>query len=346
MVSPSQVGTKEKSAGRLYPLSQPTRSIQQKPVFRVLEDSALQDAQVSQSPISGEQQVLCTLGPRFDFSSPDADWLLLEFDLLCQDNLHKEPSSSVNNLNTKVPYELSDGILSTNPTINRVTPLLLGSSPLRSSRESTVRRVKGVAQFILSKVVSRTPVCFRPNEKSAPNHILFWMKETLECGHKQAVYPEEGETFTARRRSCHECLKEFVQAVEGKKPVQGIVRATKKKIAGNSVWPLAFAALLVLACVLWFRSHRPIGYTYAAPDDTFYVVDQFSDFDFLMQRTHLGVSQPMMTLHFCHDYMPLFKAGMTLTWFSFEDRGSCISIAPADRGYVIERGPDHWPIFN
>ena len=329
MVEAGKIRVEENSTGRMYPLSQSSRSLQQKPVFRVLEDSALQDAQVSQSPISGEQQVLCPIPPRFEFSSPDADWLECEFSLL-MDTLRD---------GTTVPYrELS--------TPAKVPPLLLGYTPRRLLRESTVRRVRGVAQFILSKVVSRTPVCFRPNEKSAPNHILFWMKETLECGHKQAVYPAEGETFTARRRSCHECLKEFVQAVEAKKPVQGIVRATKKKVAGNSIWPLLFAALLVLACVLWFRSHRPIGYTYAAPTDTFYIVDQFGDYEFLMQRIHQGVALPPMTYHFCHDYQPLFKAGMTLTWFSFEDRGSCISIAPADRGYVIERGPDHWPIFN
>lgn len=284
-----------------------------KPAFKVLEAEAFS----SQCPITSR-----TASPElFAFSFPITD-----DDLLCEFDLYvsKVLSISVNNCAfDSLPSSASEG---TKVTSVRTAP------PVKSRKG--VNRVSGVMQYIYQKVVSRKFVGFRPSPKSAPEKILFWVKETLECGDSLAVYPVPGENFTARKRSCHECLMRLIKAVE-KKPAQAY-HETKKKMTGSGVRELAFVSLLVIVVLLWFRYHQPISYTYAEP---IHVLRKIDDYRFVMQRA----GKPPFTYHFCPDYTPRLEPGMTLLWLSFEDYGKCISIGPADRGYVIERDINGWP---
>lgn len=240
-------------------------------------------------------------------------------------------SISLHNLTTKAPCGVFDGLRNSRVQGTKIT------TRSGQTREIRVQRSSGLSQFTYQPVVSRTFIGYRPSPKSAPEKILFWVKELLGCGHKQAMFPVPGETFTARKRHCGECAKEAVHAIEGKKPVERVLQP-KRKQTGNSVWPLVWAFVLVVAAILWFRAHQAISYTY---NESFRVLAQINPQTFIMQR----IGQPPVKLRFCNDYLPKFEPGMTLTWFSYEDRGSCVSIAPANRGYVILRGSDHWPII-
>ena len=165
------------------------------------------------------------------------------------------------------------------------------------------------------------------------------MKETLECGHKQAVYPTEGETFTARKRSCHECLKEFVQAVESKKPVQGIVRAAKRKAAGNGIRELAFASAAVIILVFAAHLEKQRTFIFQAPADKFQILKRFDAYNYQFRKIHTEhgrITTSLVHAKFCNGYEPPLSAGETLTRLAYIDMGSCWFIESKGLGYDFE----------
>jgi hypothetical protein len=115
-----------------------------------------------------------------------------------------------------------------------------------------------------------------------------------------------------------------------------------RRQTGRSVWELACAALFLIGIGIFAMSLRETGYTYSAPENKFRVLEQINNYDFVLQRVENGLALPPSEFRFCHDYQPLFSPGMTLSWFSYADRGSCQSIKAADKGYVLERH-NHWP---
>ena len=235
----------------------------------------------------------------------------------------------------------------------------------------------------LRLVKSRKPKAFRPRPEQDPDYILAFVVETLECGHKlEFNFLEEAEPLTAKRRVCPQCSTTSLP----KKPSQSVgsgestnhiasrlqnlleradaeinpdkraamlncarelSRKLRTKQVGESVWwAIGFAAVCVAIFVGIAAKNEPKGYTFSAPDHYVRVIERIDDHAFVLQRVDNGIPQVKMVYHFCKDYAPLFDAGMTLSWFSYDDRGSCISIAPSDRGYVIERGSDHRPTIN
>jgi hypothetical protein len=112
---------------------------------------------------------------------------------------------------------------------------------------------------------------------------------------------------------------------------------------GVSRWELACAALFLVGIGIFAMSLRETGYTYSAPETKFRVLEQINSHDFILQRVENGIPQYPTELHFCHDYQPRFEPGMTLVFLSYSDRGSCVSIAPKDKWYVVEKGAHHWP---
>jgi len=123
------------------------------------------------------------------------------------------------------------------------------------------------------------------------------------------------------------------------------VRDMKRSKGRSWEWPVAFALCCVVIFAVAMSAHRPTAYIYSAPQSYFRIVERIDDYDFVMQRVSDGKAQIPVVLHFCHDYKPLFEAGMTLQWLAYDDRGSCQSIAATDRGYVIVRDFQHMPIL-
>lgn len=113
--------------------------------------------------------------------------------------------------------------------------------------------------------------------------------------------------------------------------------------SGRSWFALCVASVCVICWGLWMHSLRAASYIYSAPEDSFRIIKQINQFDFVMQRVHEGIPQLPAVMHFCHDYQPRFEVGMSLAWLGFDDRGSCQSIGPKDRGYVIERDSNYQP---
>jgi len=119
-----------------------------------------------------------------------------------------------------------------------------------------------------------------------------------------------------------------------------------RRNSGFSWWvPVLFATLAVAIFLLWLILSEPKAYFYVAPQTAWRVLEKISDSEFVMQRVEMGAPQVPEVKHFCSDYSPRFLPGMTLQWFSYEDRGDCISIAQKSLGYVIMRGADHWPLL-
>lgn len=55
----------------------------------------------------------------------------------------------------------------------------------------------------LKKVIHRKPVPFQVSE-NAPNYLLCYVVETLECGHTVTTYPQV-DPLIAVRRDCKDC---------------------------------------------------------------------------------------------------------------------------------------------
>lgn len=125
--------------------------------------------------------------------------------------------------------------------------------------------------------------------------------------------------------------------------VRELTRRLRKEAGFSPWWPLGFAALSGCVLLGMFIAHQPKSYIYAAPDEYVRVLQQINAYDFTLQVVNQGQSLQPTVLHFCHDYQPLFEAGMTLNWLSYEDRGACQSIVAKRNGYHLVRGSDHVP---
>jgi hypothetical protein len=130
-------------------------------------------------------------------------------------------------------------------------------------------------------------------------------------------------------------------------PIRHLAR-TLRKFAGYCHWPLTFAGVCASLLVLWIYSLQPKGvYIYSVDDHddpvSWRVLEQKNDFDFVLQKVERGIPQPPSVAYF-RGYRPRFEAGMTLTWFSFIDRGQWWDITPGEYGYRILRDQNLCPI--
>jgi hypothetical protein len=309
--------------GTLYPVPQPLKSRQQKPVFQVLENSATSDAVVTKSEherIANPKQRPITSTRSFEsisyaFSFPLCDLLICEF-----------PEFVTNSEQTEKKGH-------TEQTVTSVT----SNIPVKISR---------VMHYIYQKVVRRKPVPYQPSPKN-PSYLLCYVEEELECGHKVTVHPSSLETLTARKRNCHECSSWFggLKLPEGKKANASILRSYEriKKQAGKSLWPLLFAA--ACACVFVYFAHpwakTRVFCSTCTPQTSFRVLKSYNKRDFLMQRVVDGIPEPPEMRRFDED-SPL-EMGFTVTYLRFEDRGSVWSVRGIDPYFRLERDEKGWP---
>jgi hypothetical protein len=216
------------------------------------------------------------------------------------------------------------------------------SSASLDDTESPVERLSRVAHYIYQRVIRRKAVPFQPSPKNS-EHILYFVKEELECGHTVEVYPDGVETFTARKRNCHECSSWFggLKLPAGKKPNASILRSYEriKKQAGESQWwALIFggACLGLLALIVF--THLPKLYVYQYPADTFQIVQKIDPFHYKMRRVHAGLDSfsREFTTTFCSNYPLAFSAGETLIWLAYEDKG-CWDVSGKELGYLFLR---------
>lgn len=84
-------------------------------------------------------------------------------------------------------------------------------------------------RFTYQRVIRRKLKAFQPQPKDL-KHILCYVEEELECGHKVDVYPTGEETFTARKRNCHKCCEWFgaLKLPGGRKLNASIVRSYER----------------------------------------------------------------------------------------------------------------------
>src|SRR6185312_14875714 len=216
-------------ARTLYPVPATVKPVQHKPVFKMLDESATYDALVTKT--EHEALAKAKLGPitstksfesiSYAFSFPLCDLLICEF-----------------------PESVTDSEqVSTN----------VGLSTSFVPESQLAEKISRVAHYIYQKVVRRKAIPYQPSPKN-PKYLLCYVEEELECGHKLTIYPNDGETLTARKRNCHECSSWFggLKLLPGKKANASILRSYEriKKQAGKSIWPLVFAALAFCAFVL------------------------------------------------------------------------------------------------
>ena len=228
-------------------------------------------------------------------------------------------------------------------------------------------RVPRALQFIYQKVVRRKPVPFIPNEKN-PEYILCYVKEELECGHTIVVHPHDGETLTARKRSCHECSG-FIAGLklpELKKKAQSVKETVKRKAqAGSMWWPIAFVAACALLAVYLIH---PFARTYvlcslaecASPRVSLRVIQKLRPKAYVLQEVVDGVPEAPEVRYF--DIDPPFQPGFTIAKLKFEDRGdewavsqfnpyfwllrdkAGVPITPANCPNVMTK-PDYWEVL-
>lgn len=202
-------------------------------------------------------------------------------------------------------------------------------------------KVSRVALYIYQRVISRKIVPFQPSPEKSPGYLLAYVEETLECGHKVTVYPIDGEHFTARKRSCHECSGQFGGLIlPKKKPSVAALRQPRKRQAGKvNWWAIGFAFCSAAAVAIVLIVKTPATKILLAPETYVRVLHQYNAYDFQLQEVVHGVPQQPSVWHFCHDFAPQFEAGYTLTQLKWFDNGSCSEIAPRyiHHAYHIER---------
>lgn len=174
--------------------------------------------------------------------------------------------------------------------------------PLTDTKPSPVERLSRVAHYIYQRVIRRKAIPFQPSPKNS-SHLLYFVKEELECGHTVEVYPDGVETFTARKRNCHECSSWFggLKLPEGKKPNASILRSYEriKKQAGKTQWwAIAVAAFCTASFISIAYLCRPKLTIWQYPEDEVRVLAQYSPFDFQLQQIHEGVPQIPTVFHF------------------------------------------------
>lgn len=80
---------------------------------------------------------------------------------------------------------------------------------------------------MMQRVVCRLPIAFQPH-KQAPDYLLCYVRETLDCGHIVHTFPFI-DPLVAVRRNCHKCDEEIAK----KKPAASVTTAGKNKIGGK-----------------------------------------------------------------------------------------------------------------
>lgn len=204
-----------------------------------------------------------------------------------------------------------------------------------------------MAMYCYQSVERRILFGVRPNPRKAPDYILCGCREILACGHEVITYGHEGERLIARKRNCHECARWFggLSLDDIKKPVQRAAPAAKDKMAGHGYyWPItfAFAAASLLAFAIYL--HIPKVQIYQEPHVSVRVLQQFNTWDFRLQTVIDGIPQTPSVWHICpQGDPPLFEIGMTLTRWTFIDKGKCVEIGPGQNAYVIKRDSKGWP---
>ena len=309
-------------ARTLYPVPATVKPVQHKPVFKMLDESATYDALVTKTEHEALAKV--KLGPitstksfesiSYAFSFPLCDLLICEF-----------------------PESVTDSEqVSTN----------VGLSTSFVPESQLAEKISRVAHYIYQKVVRRKAIPYQPSPKN-PKYLLCYVEEELECGHKLTIYPNDGETLTARKRNCHECSSWFggLKLLPGKKANASILRSYEriKKQAGKSIWPLVFAALAFCAFVLiahpWAKTF--VYCSSCVPQTSFRVLKSFNKRDFLLQRVVDGIPEAPEMRRFDED-APL-EMGFTLSYLKFEDRGSVWSVKGIDPWFRLERNDKGWP---
>jgi len=127
--------------------------------------------------------------------------------------------------------------------------------------------------------------------------------------------------------------------------VQNLSRRLRFKDQGFFDWASVVCAALICACIVvlvW--KYWPKTFIYESPDYSFRVLGQPNGYTFTMQMVERGVAHAPTVLHFCSDYQPQFEPGVTLTRLAYDDRGSCVSVAPENRGYSLLRDSATCPI--
>ncbi len=121
------------------------------------------------------------------------------------------------------------------------------------------------------------------------------------------------------------------------------VRAMRKQ-SGFTDWAaIAFAVCFIVVLAVAVAPHWPKTFIYDGRDYRIRILKQINTQDFVLQVVYKGVPQTPAVMHFCRDYRPRFEIGETLTRLAYDDHGSCQSLGPEDRGYVIERDSSYWP---
>jgi len=131
-------------------------------------------------------------------------------------------------------------------------------------------------------------------------------------------------------------------------PIPFPVRAqkkTRKREGGIGSWSaIAFCVFLVVVTTIWIAGKWPKTFIYEYPEYSFRVLGQPDDYTFRMQMVERGVVHQPTVMHFCRDFQPQFEPGHTLTRLAYDDHGSCVSVAPENRGYSLLRDSATCPV--
>ena len=127
--------------------------------------------------------------------------------------------------------------------------------------------------------------------------------------------------------------------------VQNLSRRLRFKDQGFFDWASVVCAALICVCVgvlIW--KYRPKSFIYEWPEYSFRVLSQPDDYTFTLQLVERGMVHPPAVMHFCRDFQPQFEPGVTLTRLAYDDHGSCVSVAPENRGYSLLRDSAACPV--
>jgi len=328
----------------------------QKPLFTVLENSAITDALVTETEQNlrltfaakesrrsdnASERILCNPLIPFAFSFPLCDLLICEL----ENQPEYTPSAAFAVENTAC-YETRK-YRSTIEPLQRSLPGITVTSPARFS--ATARTAALALKYAYQKVVRRQIFARRPYPKKDPNYILTGAKELLECGHEIEVFPSEMETLTARKRNCHECSGWF-GGLEIKKPIKKAARDVERGMrqAGESIWwPLAFAMAVLILFGYISKRESARDFTYSAPSDIYRILRRADANHYELRHVHreLGQIKYVRTQRavFCTSYAPDLSAGQTITFIHYLDLGSCWDISGKDYHYTLETKDGHHP---
>jgi hypothetical protein len=261
--------------------------------------------------------------PSYPFRFPVSDLLICEFDVPCSETVTPRNSNTYKQIFT---MPSPSAVVNVRPK-GGSGRLPERTASLRGESFSPAVRLSWVAQYIYQRVVRRKPVPFQRSPKH-PEILGCYVEETLECGHKQTVYPQIDD-LVARKRVCSECNGHFL-GLELPKKVAQSVRRIPKKAAGKSTWALSFAGCCFAALALIsYEAHAPIKIY-----QNVHVNRQISSTEFVLDGTYRKFCEPVR-----------FELGYTLTELHIQDRGSCWSTKIFDPAWKALRDKDGWPIL-